>query len=224
MELLITGGEQGLGKAIIDELRPDNVRNIYGDDIRTAVKEGRLKSYIDDIVGMSNMPSIVVNNYGINHLSWIGRTPEEDKDIMEINVMLPYWVINSLAGRGQACRVLNISSQTHSVAQRTTSLYCASKAALSHMTKVMARELAPKGWVINAFAPGKILGTKMTEMTDNQVEGLRNWTKDYANEYATGLIPMGRFMTLEEAAKIAVHILNTPSYVNGTTIDAFGGL
>ena len=224
MDLLITGGEQGLGKAIIDEMRPETCRNIYGDDIRKAYQEGNLKTFIEDTISFSDFPDVVVNNFAINHLSSIGQTPAIDAEIIHINILLPYWVINALASRRARCRVLNISSMTYRVPQRKTALYCASKAALSHMTKVMARELAPDGWIINAFAPGKILGTKMTEMTDKQVNKLRGWTQEEADSYATGLVPMGRFMELEEAAKIAVHILNTPSYVNGTTIEAFGGL
>jgi len=224
MDVLITGGEQGLGKAILDQLKPDRITNIRGNDIIHAYNMDEMKALADDIVGESGPFDIIINNFGTNHLSWIGTTSKSDAFIMEANVMLPYWIINAAVKWERPCRVLNISSMTYRVPQRCTSLYCASKAALSQMTKVMARELAPKGWQINAFAPGKILGTRMTAMVDAQVLDLRGWEREDADEYAKGLVPMGRFMLLEEAADIAVYTLTAPSYINGTTIEAFGGL
>ena len=226
MELLITGAEQGLGKAILEEYGPTSYHNIEGDEIKDAFWYNRVKEMVDEqIENLGSSPDVVVNNFGVNRLSWIGDTDKFDSMILELNVMVPYWIVNALVRiYDKPCQVLNISSQTYKVPQRCTSLYCASKAALSHMTRVMARELAPKGWVINAYAPGKILGTRMTDTTDKQVCHLRGWNPDFSDQYAISLIPMERFMTLEEAAAIAVHILRTPSYVNGTTIEATGGV
>jgi len=225
MKVLITGGEQGLGKGILRLLKSQchEVVNIEGRAITDSVAKDSLKEFIDSEIGDYN-PDWVINNYGTNSLSWIGQTNRSDRDVLEINTMLPYWVVNALVANGSVCRVLNVSSQTYKTAQRTTSLYCASKAATAHMTKVMARELAPKGWVVNSFAPGKILGTKMTEMTDQQVMDIRGWSKEEADGYATALVPMGRFMDIDEAASIAVSILEMESYVNGSVIDAFGGV
>jgi NAD(P)-dependent dehydrogenase (short-subunit alcohol dehydrogenase family) len=225
MEVLITGGEQGLGNAILKKLIPESFVNIEGDKIIDAWGYDALKELAYKVVEEEGKPDIIINNYGLNHLSWIGTTPKDDAAILDINVLFPYWIVNAVMEiYDQPCRVLNISSQTYRVPQRCTSLYCASKAALSHMTKVMARELAPKGWVINAYAPGKILGTSMTRKVDEQVKELRGWSEIESDGYAKHLIPMGRFMTLDEAAHIAVHILNSPSYINGTTIEAFGGV
>lgn len=225
MIALITGGNTGLGKAIYDHLiqHCKDVDIMPTEDLVEATKSCCLKPYIEKFIGDKKY-DIVVNNFGINHLSWIGDTEEDDANILQANVMAPYWVINTLVANGAVATVVNVSSQTYKVAQRTTTLYCASKAAVVQMTKVMARELAPKGWVINAFAPGKILGTDMSRLTDAQVLELRGWSEADADDYATKLIPMGRFMDTKEAAEIVVKILQMPSYVNGTVIEAFGGL
>jgi NAD(P)-dependent dehydrogenase (short-subunit alcohol dehydrogenase family) len=168
---------------------------------------------------------IIINCFGINHLSHIGQTPNCDKKILEVNVFVPYNIINTLVScKNKPAQVLNISSQTYKIAQRTTSLYCASKAALSHMTKVMARELAPKGWQINAIAPGKILDTDMSNKTDSQVLELRGWKKEEADEYAKKLIPMERFTTKNEVAEAIIKILDLPKYINGETISMTGGV
>jgi len=167
----------------------------------------------------------VVNNFGTNHLSWIGTTEEDDEDIMRWNVMGPYWVINYLVGNGnKPARVVNIASATHRVPQRTTSLYCASKAALVQMTKVMARELAPSGWIINALAPGKIEDTEMSQLTDQQVCELRGWSKEQADSYALSNVPMGRFTNRLEVTNAVFKLLEMPDYVNGICLDVMGGV
>jgi NAD(P)-dependent dehydrogenase (short-subunit alcohol dehydrogenase family) len=231
--IIVTGGDQGIGKAIVDQMASTHrVTILSGARIKSAANIGSLKSLADNfIAGFFNMNAIedtdelyLVNNYGINHLSWIGETPINDSLIMDINVMFPYWMVNAIAAKEFKAVVLNISSQTYRVPQTTTSLYCASKAALSHMTKVMARELAPKGWVVNSLAPGKIVGTDMARLTDIQVNELRGWTQEEADGYAKSLIPSRRFSTTLECALTVRKILEMPSYVNGTTIDMTGGV
>lgn len=165
----------------------------------------------------------VINNWGINHLSWIGETPEYDQEIFKFNVMSPYWTINALVANNQVCRVVNIASATYRIPQRCTTLYCASKAALVQMTKVMARELAPKGWVINAIAPGLIEDTRMSELTNEQVMDLRGWGPATIDNYARKLIPMDRYTNRKEVADAIWKIFELPSYINGTVIDMMGG-
>lgn len=225
---LVTGSEQGLGEAIADLLTErcgeGRVANIEGALLR------RFRSYEVAIAVQKRMDTIgpfdvVVNNFAINHLSWIGSTPAADEDIMRVNVMVPYWIVNALvAAKHPPCRVLNIASQTYRVPQRCTALYAASKAALVQMTRVMARELAPLGWVINVLAPGKILHTDMTRKTDAQVLALRGWDANESDSYARKLIPMGRFTNRTEVAKIALKVLEMEPYVNGAVIDAMGGV
>ena len=200
----------------------NNRRSVFsGDQHMKENIESEIQYLINDRIKAHKITG-VINCFGINHLSWIGTTPSDDYKIMMVNTMGPYWVINYLVKLGVVARCLNISSVTHRVPQRCTTIYCASKAALSHMTKVMARELAPNGWVVNCFAPGKILGTHMTELVDRQVRELRGWSPEDADEYATKLVPAGRFLSQTEAAKIALQIFTMESYVNGETITAAG--
>ena len=226
---LVTGADKGLGAAIHDRLmqlypNPDRVVALSGTLLR-ANSLADVSNTLSDVYGRYGPFDTVVNNYGINHLSWIGTTRAEDWEILHCNVMIPYWVINELVRlHNGPARVLNIASQTYRVPQRCTALYSASKAALVQMTKVMARELAPKGWVINALAPGKIWDTEMSRKTDAQVNELRQWTDNEANAYAESLIPMRRFTSREEMANLAIRILEMESYVNGACIEAMGGV
>jgi len=223
MNVLITGPEQGLGQAVkgVCEQRGWDIYGVPRSLIRSRLS---IKDDIDVFIQRLPAIDVVVNNFGINHLSWIGTTEQEDEQILKINVMVPYWIINALVQRGDVCNVVNIASQTHKVPQRCTSLYAASKAALVQMTRVMARELAPKGWRLNAFCPGKIVDTRMAELCDEQVLELRGWDKQEADNYALSLIPMGRFTTTAECAQMVMAILEAPSYLNGAVIDFTGGI
>lgn len=219
---IVSGAEQGLGQTIALHLLHAgyDVRNLSGDVIR----EGKRAIEMElDRFNIASPTLTLINNFGINHLSWIGETPEEDAEILNINVLAPYWIINHLVSHSYIGRVINVASQTYRVPQRTTALYCASKAALVHLTRVMARELAPKGWIINAIAPGKIMGTEMQRLTDEQVLTLRGWTEKEAEHYAEGLVPAGRFTYRAEVASAIMNMLKLPDYVNGTVLDMTGG-
>ena len=219
MTYLVTGGENGLGAGIIQAI---NAYDLEAVNLPGCVIQAGKDSITSAIMSMPRITH-VVNNYGINHLSWIGDTPEEDEDIVDVNLLGPYWVVNALKRKGDVCRVINVASATYRVPQRTTSLYCASKAGLVQMTRVMARELAPYGWVINAIAPGPIEGTNMTKLVNQQVQELRGWTAEEAAHYERELIPMNRRTTVEEVAKAIVAIFYLPDYINGACIDMMGG-
>ncbi len=221
--IIITGAEQGLGKALAASC-PGTVFNIPGSVIRAGNRA--IEQEIAEIVHDAGEPiEGLINNFGINHLSWIGDTPEEDEDILRCNVMGPYWIINSLRAYDvREVKCINIASATYRVAQRCSSLYCASKAALVQMTKVMARELAEYGWQINAIAPGMIHDTKMSKMVMDQVVDLREWTREEADKYASSLIPAGRYTSTAEVCDAVWRLYGMPSYVNGSVLDMMGGV
>ena len=224
MNIIITGYESGLGNFIYDALDGTNDDQVYGIGIGSLLRGKKvIDGHINSAIKRMGSVTHVINNAGINHLSWIGTTPEADEEILKVNTLAPYWVINALVAKGQTCRVVNVASITHRVPQRCTSLYCASKAALVHMTRVMARELAPKGWVINAIAPGPIDGTEMTRKVNEQVMGLRGWSLEEMHGYALKNIPAGRNTTKAEVYDAILGLLNGPEYINGTCLEIAGG-
>lgn len=231
MNVLITGCDGSLGSYLEGHFATSGWDLGDKSNVLGMPKSVHTKNAIDVFMAafygeVSRLHAAILND-GINHLSWIGTTPEEDENIMLRNVMAPYWTLNALValrGRTNPMRVVFVTSQTYKVPQRTTALYCASKAALTQMMRVAARELAPDGWSINAVAPGKIEDTRMSRMTDAQVLELRGWTEEMAHKYAQALVPMGRFTSRPEVANIIESVLNLPSYVNGAVIEATGGV
>jgi NAD(P)-dependent dehydrogenase (short-subunit alcohol dehydrogenase family) len=171
-------------------------------------------------------PNALIHAAGVNLLSWIGDTdPMDFWDTFSVNVFSFYEVVNQAKSLGLGpMRVVVIGSDAGRVPMRCSSLYCASKAALSHMVKVMARELAPGGWRINCVAPGLVEDTAMTKKVYNQVTALRGWSESQLTETMLGMIPDGRAATATEVAELAMFLLSDAAgHINGETINLTGG-
>ncbi len=109
---------------------------------------------------------VLVNNAGISrvvpHDDLLAATPQLWQELHEVNVIAPFRLVaearaalEAAAQRGRAGSVINISSHA-GVRPRGASIpYAASKAALNHMTRLLARTLAPHIRV-NAVAPGLV--------------------------------------------------------------------
>jgi 2-keto-3-deoxy-L-fuconate dehydrogenase len=219
-ETFITGIDGSLGSAIATRL--GRAAGSW-----TGMKgEETIRRHVDSIPAaiFHGIKHLVIND-GTNGLSWIGSAPPDAGRIVELNVMSAYWFLDAFVSRrSEPMRVLFIASQTYRVPQRTTALYCASKAAVVQMMRVAARELAPAGWIVNALAPGKIEDTEMSRRTDEQVLSLRGWSREEAERYALGATPAGRFTSCAEVAEAVEWALEAPSYVNGTVLEVMGGV
>ena len=101
---------------------------------------------------------ILVNNAGINIPQSAESVTEEAWDtVMNINLKAAFFMAqavgNVMIERGQGGRIINISSQTGSVALLKRASYCASKGGLNLLTKVLALEWAKYNILSNAVAP-----------------------------------------------------------------------
>jgi NAD(P)-dependent dehydrogenase (short-subunit alcohol dehydrogenase family) len=100
---------------------------------------------------------ILVNNAGLGPANPAELVTEEDFDLtIDVNVKGTFFA-SQAAGRvmieqGHG-RIINLSSQAGFVALPTESVYCLSKAAISHLTKCLAVEWGRHGITVNAVAP-----------------------------------------------------------------------
>ena len=87
--------------------------------------------------------------------------------MLQVNVAAPFQVIQGVlrllernAKREDPARIINVGSiEGHSAGPYDNYAYGASKAALHHLTMVLARRLAPKSITVNCVAPGPIRRT-----------------------------------------------------------------
>lgn len=237
---LVTGGSSGIGATtakalaargaivavvasssvdkaakIVDEIRRGGGQAYaYAVDVRDGVAVKRL---VDEVVTKLGGLDILVNAAGVFLFSPIGETPPDVTDRMiDINVKGTWNCIQAASGplkKHGGGKILNFASVAGLSAIRGFAIYCASKAAIVMMTKVVAAELAPFNINVNALAPGN------TETPMN--EGLRN---DPAMKDVLGVMkkmtPSGvTFSKPEEIVEAALYLLSTAARpVHGTTL------
>lgn len=125
-------------------------------------------------------------------------------------------------GQNRILSSVAIVSDAARIPMRGSVSYCASKAALSQIIKVMARESMPHARV-NGIAPTSIAGTRMTVSAGAEFAEMRGFSASEAAAYEMAGLPMGRKVRPEEVAELTISTLFGPEYVNGAIIDITGG-
>ena len=121
------------------------------------ITEG-IQPLVEELTGQLGGIDILVNNAGINiPQDSLDVTVDAWDKIMDINLKASFFMAQAVGKvmirQGHGGRIINISSQTGSVALIKRAAYCASKAGLNLVTKVLALEWASHGILVNAVAP-----------------------------------------------------------------------
>ncbi len=161
---------------------------------------------------------IIINNSGIARDNWFTRMSEEDwRAVMDTNLDGVWRVAkagaNALMEAGKPGSIINIASITALRPSQTISAYAASKAAVDHLTRVMALELARYKIRVNAIAPGYF----KTDINDEFLESEEG-------ERMRKRVPMRRYGDYDElAGPMLLLASEAGSYMTGSTIVVDGG-
>ena len=245
---LVTGGANGIGRAIVQVLAGNGARVVIADVERDAAEQAAhevreaggeclaLAADVTDAASMEQVAAeaaersgglhILVNNAGINtrrdRAPIHEYSPEDWDRILAVDLTGVFntsrAAIPHLLASGGG-RIVNISSIAGLVPLRLQSAYVAAKAGVANLTRSMALELGPRGILVNAVAPGSTL-TRGTEALFYGPNGA--YTENAASLISH--IPLGRPGRPEEIAH-AVLFLVAPeaSYVNGHVLVVDGG-
>lgn len=173
---------------------------------------------VDDVVRQMARIDILVNNAGIGAPNPAEKVTEGDFDAtIVVNLKGTFFVSQAVAKvmiaqrRG---RIINIGSQAGFVALPTESVYCMTKAAVSHLTKCLALEWAAFNITVNAVAPTFI-----------KTPGTQKWLDDAAfRDSVVKRIPLGRIGDPEEVAAPVVFLASpAASLITGATLMVDGG-
>jgi NAD(P)-dependent dehydrogenase (short-subunit alcohol dehydrogenase family) len=125
---------------------------------------------------------------------------------------------------GSTGAIVTVASVTSVSARVNQAAYCASKAAVAHLTRCLAVEWAPKGIRVNCVSPG-VTNTPMIALAV-QNEGpqvLENKIQGSMQQFRPG-IPLGRLAEPEEqAAAIAFLLSDAASFITGVCLGVDGG-
>ena len=179
---LITGGAQGIGRFISEELAGQGAHVVLGDinhegaektaaEIRVSGGKASavridvssatdVQGVFDSILKEYKPVDIVVNNAGITRDGLLVRMKEVDWDLV-LNINLKGSFLCSQQAAKQMMKqksgsIVNIASIVGVMGNFGQSNYSASKSGLIGFTKTLAREVAPRGIRANAVAPGFI--------------------------------------------------------------------
>jgi NAD(P)-dependent dehydrogenase (short-subunit alcohol dehydrogenase family) len=162
---------------------------------------------------------VLVNNAGIRCRKPFGDFTRADfASVMEVNLAAAFFASQAvlpamrLQGGG---RIIHVASQHGSVASEENALYGTTKAALIHLARNMAYELAAEGIQVNTVSPGPIA----TQFN------LDTWGKQPGKlEMMASRVPAGRMGRPEEVAEAIVFLATTEgSYIHGHDLVVDGG-
>ena len=236
---LITGGHRGIGRGIaeafagegadvaiadlcaeeearpvLDAIRAAGRRALF---VRTDVaEEAQVRAMVDAVLADFGRVDILVNNAGIFTQSLLEDLPVTDWDrVINVNLrgqfLCARFVLPQMLERGNG-RIINLASQLGQIGGTEVVHYCASKAGVIGFTKALAREVAARGVLVNAIAPGPIL----TDMMEGETE---EWKQAKLRD-----LPIGRFGEVHEVVPTAVFLASDDAtYFVGQTVGPNGG-
>jgi glucose 1-dehydrogenase len=239
----ITGGDQGIGRAIVERLAQEgaDVALCYrankagADEVVAAIQKGGRKAaaiqadvgkvsdgqhFITEAVAQLGRVDILVNNAGLEKHADFWDVTEQDYDtVLNVNLKGPFFVTQAFVKQRMQTRtggkVINISSVHEELPFPHFTSYCASKGGIKMMTRNLSIELAPLGITINSIAPGAIETPINSKLLNDPVK-LNSLLEN---------IPLKRLGKPEDVASVAAFLASSDAdYVTGTTYFVDGGL
>lgn len=216
--VVVTGAASGIGAAVVAEFAARGARTAVVDikraDAEAVAQElgpqhygvrcdvadpASVRMVTADILDRFGHVDVLVNSAGVVRLAPAESLSVEDWDVtLAVNLrgtfLMCQEVGRAMVARGSG-RIVNLASQAARVALDEHVAYCASKAGVVGLTRVLAAEWGQYGVTVNAISPTVVL----TEL------GRAAWSGP-KGDAMRDLIPVGRFAETTEIARAAVFL------------------
>ncbi|MGV0107264.1 3-oxoacyl-[acyl-carrier-protein] reductase [Nostoc sp. DSM 114160] len=236
---IVTGASRGIGRAIAIELASQGAIAVVNYANSSAAAEAvvteitaaggqaiaiqadvskieQVDALVNTVMEKFKRVDILVNNAGITRDTLLLRLkPEDWQAVIDLNltgVFLCTRAVSKIMLKQRSGRIINITSVAAQMGNPGQSNYSAAKAGVIGFTKSVAKELATRGIVVNAVAPG-FIATDMTSDLNNPEDILK-------------YIPLGRFGQPEEVAGMVRFLAADPAaaYITGQVFNVDGGM
>ena len=235
---VVTGGAQGLGRAIAERLQMSGAAVYVWDFDRAAMKEAQtdwpaggpagfmevdvsdpqaVEAALQETRGNTDVIDILVNNAGISgpNLPTWEYGIEDWRRVIDIDLTGPFLVSRAVVplmretGYG---RIVNIASVAGKEGNPNAPAYSAAKAGLIALTKSLGKELAGSGVLVNCVTPAAVETRIFAQMSQNHID------------FMLSKIPLARFgLPQEIAAMVAWLCSEDCSFSTGGVFDISGG-
>ena len=237
---MVTGGSRGIGRGIVEVLAERGAavafsfreREAPARELETTLRaaghavwagpcEARDPQAVNAFVELAGATlgpiDILVNNAGVTrdvHFMFLDRARWDE--VLDVNLDAAYHCVRAVV-RGMLVRrwgrIINVSSPSARVPLAGQAAYAASKAGLEGLTRALSRDLAGKGVLVNAVAPGLI----ETDMLEQMPPDVRTTSLK--------AVALGRAGTPREVGAVVAFLASeAATYITGQVIGVDGGL